>query len=87
MFFKKLLQENQCFCFELRSIVFFKNGVGMDKMMLNLIEYILIRNGRSNIHFPENLPRIAGDDFCIQMLGYLNAKIRLSDPGGTSQDQ
>jgi len=33
------------------------------------------------------LPRIAGDNFCAEMFGYLNAKRGLPDPGGTSQDE
>lgn len=59
----------------------------MNKMMGNLIEYLLRWNGCSHTHFPEYLPRIAGDNFCAEMFGYLNAKRSLSDPGGTSQDE
>ncbi len=58
----------------------------MNEMMANLIPYFDWRYRCAHAHFPEYLTGIAGDNFCVKIAGYLNAKCTLADPGGTNQD-
>ena len=83
---KQTLQERQDFRLKPGGMVSVKYRMGLDEMMGYLTEDFFSGDGRPDGHFPENLSRIAGDDFGLQVPGNENAKSSFPDPGRAKEN-